>query len=535
MSELSDVRKQFKFRALCDFSVLLCIAVIIFVISIAYNISDKIIKLGQKYNDYLVGELIFALIITGLCSLVYLIRRSQDLNKQISLRDAADRNVAWIAQHDLLTKLPNRHFLHKFIDHIDDSMEQGLAQKKLAIYAIDLDGFKKVNDFIGHKGGDELLVNLAQRLDQVLFDELIFRLGSDEFVIIADWQSDRKMEEFAGELIDVISQPMKISNLNVEVGACIGITCYPEDGTNFSECLHNADIAMYAAKNNGRGTVKRFRKFMNDFLIKRAELEHALRDAIHNKELFPHYQPLVDLKTNRICGFEALARWINHEGEVIPPGVFIEIAEESGMIQSLTENLLRQACQDARQWPSDVKLSFNISPTQLTDETLGLRILKILSDTGFSPSRLELEITESTLINDTEIAIRILEDLHNFGVSIAIDDFGTGYSSLSHLSHFEFDKIKIDRSFVMELEKNEKNLKVVRAILSLGRGLGIQTLAEGIETEEQLAEFKKLGCDLGQGYHLGKPMAADDALQLFENDNKTLKKRQPDLAIINVH
>ncbi len=524
MSELSETRKKFRFRALCDFSVLLCIAAIIFVISVAYNVSDKIILLGQKYSQYQIGELIFALIITGLCSLVYLIRRTEDLNKQIKLRDDADRNVAWIARHDLLTKLPNRHFLQKFMENIEDSKEQGQAQKKLAILAIDLDGFKKVNDFIGHKGGDELLVTLAQRLDIMLSGELVFRLGGDEFMVIADWEEDKDYEEFAGELIDVISQPMKISNINVEVGACVGIACYPEDSEDIAECLHNADVAMYSAKNNGRGTVKRFRKFMNDFLIKRAELEHSLRDAIHNKELFPHYQPLIDLETNQICGFEALARWVNHEGEVIPPVIFIEIAEESGMIQNLTDYLLKQACLDARKWPADVKLSFNISPTQLTDETLGLRVLKILSDTGFSPHRLELEITESTLINDTDVAIKILEDLHNAGVSIAIDDFGTGYSSLSHLSHFEFDKIKIDRSFVMELAQNDKNLKVVRAILSLGTGLGIQTLAEGIETEEQLEEFKKLGCNIGQGFLLGKPMPAEETLNLFEdNTNKSLK------------
>ncbi len=453
------------------------------------------------------------LIFLGLCAFVA--RRNFDLQEQILERKEADKNVAWIAQHDLLTKLPNRHFLKNFITNLDEAKENG-EQKSYAFFSIDLDGFKKVNDLLGHHGGDELLVTLSARLGKLAPNDLIARLGGDEFVVVAERDQTLNYQEFAEEIILELSTPVRIAENYVEVGACVGVSLYPEDSHLISEVARCADVAMYVAKNNGRGSIKRFQNWMDSLLVKRAEIEQSLRQAVKNDDIVPHYQPLVDLNTGEIKGFEALARWTDPTGELVPPSIFIEIAEESGLIITLTENLLRKACVDAKKWPQGLRLSFNISPTQLNDKLLGLRILNILGETGWSPARLEIEITESTLISDTDCAIKILQDLHDAGVSIAIDDFGTGYSSLSQLAQFNFDKIKIDRSFVCQLEKDEKSKNVVKAMLSLGKGLGISTLAEGIEKESELETLKELGCDMGQGYLFGKPQSAEDVMSVLE-------------------
>ncbi len=459
-----------------------------------------------------VSKIFTAFLIISACYLIYLIRRIFDLQDQILKRKETDKNVAWIAQHDLLTKLPNRHFLQNFISNLDDAREKG-ENKSYAFFAIDLDGFKKVNDLLGHHGGDELLVTLSKRLVKLAPNDLIVRLGGDEFVIIAEWAEGKNFQEFAEEIILELSTPVRIIDNYVEVGACVGVSLYPEDSHLVSEVSRCADVAMYVAKNNGRGSIKRFQTWMDSLLVKRAEIEQSLRQAVKNNDIFPNYQPLVDLSTGEIRGYEALARWIDPTGELIPPAIFIEIAEESGLIITLTENLLRKSCEDAMKWPPGLRLSFNISPTQLNDKLLGLRILNILGETGWSPARLEIEITESTLISDTDCAIKILQDLHDAGVSIAIDDFGTGYSSLSQLAQFNFDKIKIDRSFVSQLGQDEKSRNVVKAMLSLGKGLEISTLAEGIETEAELEALKALGCDMGQGYLFGKPQSAEEVLK----------------------
>ncbi|WP_244471870.1 putative bifunctional diguanylate cyclase/phosphodiesterase [Rhizobium phaseoli] len=273
---------------------------------------------------------------------------------------------------------------------------------------------------------------------------------------------------------------------------------------------------MYVAKKQGRNLVKPFVPSMQDELAKRIRTEGDLRAAIRKAEIVPYYQPLVDLKANKIIGFEALARWKTASGEFIPPSEFIPVAEEAGLIVELTDQLLRRACTDALSWPSELVLSFNLSPIQLSDRLLGLRILKILGDVGLPAHRVELEVTESAIIQDAVTARIVLDDLVNAGVKIALDDFGTGFSSLSQLSSYRFDKIKIDRSFVASFETNDKQDKVIKAIIALGAGLGVAITAEGIEEESQLQRLQDLGCDIGQGYLLGRPapieeIAADQA------------------------
>ncbi|MGH1350340.1 MAG: putative bifunctional diguanylate cyclase/phosphodiesterase [Methyloligellaceae bacterium] len=524
MSKYLSLLKAFRRKEVIDAISIAVLGVI------AWSFVGNIDFLGGIYlfslqsQSYDVGKIFTAIILISIGFYVFMFRRNVDLQAQILERKEADKNVAWIAQHDLLTKLPNRHFLQNFIAHLDDAKDKG-EHKSYAFFAIDLDGFKKVNDLLGHHGGDELLVTLATRLGKLAPDDIIVRLGGDEFVIIAERDEGMDYQEFAEEIILELSTPVRISDNYVEVGACVGVSIYPDDANLISEVSRCADVAMYVAKNNGRGSIKKFQTWMDSLLVKRAEIEQSLRQAVKNDDIIPHYQPLVDLNSGEIKGFEALARWTDPTGELIPPSIFIEIAEESGLIITLTENLLRKACMDAIKWPPGLRLSFNISPTQLNDKLLGLRILNILGETGWSPMRLEIEITESTLISDTEIAIKILQDLHDAGVSIAIDDFGTGYSSLSQLAQFNFDKIKIDRSFVMQLEKDEKSRNVVKAMLSLGKGLGISTLAEGIEKETELEALKEMGCDMGQGYLFGKPQSTDDVMEILRELSGDDEKR----------
>jgi EAL domain-containing protein (putative c-di-GMP-specific phosphodiesterase class I) len=280
---------------------------------------------------------------------------------------------------------------------------------------------------------------------------------------------------------------------------------------------------MYDSKRHGRNTLRRFDRSMNETLTQRSAAEAALRDAIERREIVPHYQPLIDLETGRVRGFEALARWRGADGGMVPPTIFIELAEDAGLITRLSEQLLRQACVDARSWPTDTVLAFNISPTQLTDNLLGLRIVQILIETGLPPTRLEIEITETALVRDTTAASAILASLHEAGVSIALDDFGTGYSSLSQLSKLKFDKVKIDQSFVSSFEGDEKQEKIVRAIIGLGQGLGMVTTAEGIEDKAQFDRLRAMGCDFGQGYLFGRAIP-QDAIAAFIASSESLRE-----------
>ncbi|SCW63932.1 diguanylate cyclase (GGDEF) domain-containing protein [Rhizobium mongolense subsp. loessense] len=501
MSRMHPTRPQ------VEIFVWLSIFLLLVLLSWQFHWHESLDAFVEEHHRYPLDDVFVALNISGFLGLIYSVLRIRDLSKEVNRRLQAEKNVDWIAYHDSLTELPNRRFLdsvcaQKTIDR--------WARQAYAVFSIDLDGFKKINDLLGHDHGDAVLKAVAQRLSSLFPGERVFRLGGDEFVILARRTGNPDLVAVGNSIVAEIGKPFTINGIAIDLGASVGLALYPDNGDDLNQVIRHSDCAMYSAKRQGRNLVKTFIPSMHDELAKRIRVEADLRAAIKNAEIVPYYQPLVDLKTNKVIGFEALARWKTASGEFIPPSEFIPVAEEAGLIVDLAEQLLRRACTDALSWPDDLVLSFNVSPLQLSDRLLGLRILKILGDIGFPAHRIELEVTESAIIQDAVTARIVLDDLVNAGVRIALDDFGTGYSSLSQLSNYQFDKIKIDRSFVTSFEANDKQDKVVKAIIALGAGLGVTITAEGIEEESQLRRLQDLGCDIGQGYLLGRPVPVEE-------------------------
>jgi len=398
-------------------------------------------------------------------------------------------------------------------------MRQG--GRALAVLMIDLDRFKDVNDTLGHPIGDALLKTVAQRLgDCVRETDTIGRLGGDEFAIVqrtSDPAADSVI--LAKRIQEVIDAPLDLDGHHVRIGTSIGIAIAPGDGQNPDQLLKNADLALYRAKSEGRGTYRYFEPEMDQRMQARRSLEKDLRDALVNGEFELHYQPLVNLERDEICGFEALLRWHHPKRGNVPPGDFIGLAEETGLIVPIGEWVLRQACAEAARWPVHLKIAVNISPAQFKARNLADVVVRTLAATGMSPNRLELEITESVMLQDEKAAFATLTQLHDLGVRIALDDFGTGYSSLSNLRKFPFDKIKIDRSFVSDLSAaNVDALAVVRSVAQLGVSLGMATTAEGVETKEQLDYVRAEGCTEMQGYFICPPSPAEYIERLIQRE-----------------
>src|SRR5664279_504693 len=404
----------------------------------------------------------------------------------ITERRKAEARIAYMAHHDGLTNLPNREL---YQDRLRQALEQsGAADKRVAVLCVDLDLFKNVNDSFGHPMGDRLLRLVADRLrSQVRGNNLVARLGGDEFaVILASDVSPNEASDFAGGLIRTLRVAYDIDGIEVVVGASIGIALSPGDGETCEELMRNADMALYRAKSDGGGVHRFFEREMDRQAQKRRDMELDLRRAFANGEFELHYQPLVDIAADRISGFESLLRWRHPQRGMISPADFIPVAEDIGLIVSLGEWVLREACSEAVKWPADVKVAVNLSPVQFRSRNLVQVVISALAHSGLSPRRLELEITESLFLAETEANLAILHQLRELGVSISMDDFGTGYSSLSYLRSFPFDKIKIDRSFVKDLAQRSDCVAIVRAISGLGRSLNITTTAEGVETVDQL-------------------------------------------------
>lgn len=465
-----------------------------------------------SHEDYDLDEIFTALTIAGGLGLIYSLLRIKDMSREIQLRLTAEKNVDWNACHDPLTELPNRRLLEVALSKFVSPSHT----ERSAIFSIDLDGFKKVNDFLGHEHGDRVLKVVAKRLSSMFPEDNVYRLGGDEFVVLVETKGNQDLSALGKRMVVAISKPIAIDGATVEIGASIGFARIPEDSAVAADAIQYSDCAMYAAKKTGRNTVKAFVPEMQEELIKKIQMEADLKLAMKMGKIRPHYQPLVDLKTQDIVGYEALARWEREPGQFVSPCEFIPLAENAGLIVELTDQLFRIACQDALSWPHHTVLSFNISPVQLSDRLLGLRLLKVLGEVGLPVHRLELEVTESALINDAETARHVLEDLVKSGIKIALDDFGTGYSSLSQLSNYQFNKIKIDRKFVATFEESDRQEKVVRAIIALGIGLGVKITAEGIEDASQLRRLQDLGCDIGQGYLLGMPRPIEETLAISE-------------------
>lgn len=427
----------------------------------------------------------------------------------ISASREAEAENRHLAFHDPLTGLPNRRL---FEETLTSCLLGATGGEQLAILVLDLDGFKSVNDSYGHAVGDRLLRAFANKVSAVLRSEdLMARIGGDEFAIIMPAiKSLDDPTNLARRIVAIVSEPFEIAEVVVGFGAGIGIALAPNDGNKPDELLKRADRALYRAKANGRSSVCFFEPDMDLIGERHIQIEQELRSAIASSAIVPHYQPLVSLDGNQIIGFEALARWESKSLGHIAPDVFIPIAEETGLINPLGDQLFRRACLDASAWPATFILAFNISPVQLRDPTLGLHLLSILGQTGFSPRRLEIEITESALVENVAVARTVIDELRQAGVRIALDDFGTGYATLSQLLSFHLDKIKIDRSFVSLLASSQNSQEIIRAILGLAKGLGLITTAEGVEDAGQLAYLKANGCTEGQGYLFSKPVPADD-------------------------
>ncbi|MCC8975604.1 putative bifunctional diguanylate cyclase/phosphodiesterase [Bradyrhizobium brasilense] len=418
----------------------------------------------------------------------------------ITERRAAEARIAHMAHHDGLTNLPNRDF---YQERLREALERGRSgNKRVAVMCIDLDLFKNVNDSFGHPMGDRLLKLVAERLREVVHDDNVAaRLGGDEFaIVLAADVSPNEASAFAERLIEALSAPYNIDGLEVVVGASVGIALSPGDGTTSEELMRNADMALYRAKSEGGGVHHFFEPEMDQQAQKRRDMERDLRAAFSNGEFELHYQPLVDIAADRISGFESLLRWRHPQKGMVSPAEFIPVAEDIGLIVALGEWVLREACSEAIKWPADVKVAVNLSPVQFRSRNLVLAVISALAHSGLSARRLELEITESVFLAETEANLAILHQLRELGVSISMDDFGTGYSSLSYLRSFPFDKIKIDRSFVKDLARRSDCLAIVRAISGLGRSLRITTTAEGVETTDQLDWLRAEGCNEVQGF-----------------------------------
>ncbi len=442
---------------------------------------------------------------------VWAVRRLLRERRLTAERAAAEREIRTLAFHDPLTALPNRR-------QFDDALKAACAAPPRsgashALLMLDLNGFKKVNDVFGHLAGDEVLIHVASRLSRAVREgDLVARLGGDEFAVLATHVPSaetatglalRILEGFAPVFTTVAGEH--------PVGTAIGIVLAPQDGSDPVELIRKADIALYRAKEQGVSTMRFFEAEMDARVQERDHMERELRRAIESGAIQTVYQPLRDLRTGTVRAFEAQPRWVHAAMGEVPPQRFVSIAEDSGLVSRLTDALLTTACRDALAWSPEVELAFNISPLLLRDSGLPDRVLEILGATGFAPQRLELEITESALVRDLEAAQKVLGSLREAGVRIALADFGTGYSSLYHLRNFKLDKIKIDRSFVEAMGSDRESDAIVRALVGLGAGLGLEVTAEGVQTEDQRRRLMEHGCDQAQGHYYGNALTADGA------------------------
>ena len=414
-----------------------------------------------------------------------------------------ERHNRYLAFHDPLTGLPNRALLAERIGRALRRRGEGCA-----LLYIDLDRFKQVNDAHGHIAGDELIQEFARRVSEIVrASDTVARLGGDEFaVLLADTSQDPNADEVARRVLVAAARAFQLTNAQVRVGASIGVVLTGKEAIDEVELQRRADVALHQAKAEGRGCFRIFTQSLDDRMSRRLGLQADLQEAFATGiGLDVHFQPIVNLQSRKIDGLEALARWNHPVRGAISPDEFIPVAEASGQILEVGEWILLRACAEAANWEPPLRLSINISPIQFVSGDLAEMVARIIKQTDFDPARLELEITEGVLTQDPAAALRLLEKIRATGVKVALDDFGTGYSSLSYFRQFPFDKIKIDRSFIAEMLGNKRALSIVQAVISLARGLDLQVVAEGVETEEQLTLLSQLGCTLAQGYLLGRP------------------------------
>ncbi|MEQ9125305.1 MAG: EAL domain-containing protein, partial [Alphaproteobacteria bacterium] len=430
--------------------------------------------------------------------------------RDVSARKKAEARLNHLALHDQLTDLPNRRlFIELANKEIAHAKRHG---RQFAVHALDLDGFKLVNDMHGHEAGDALLGEISRRLAACLRDEdVVARFGGDEFAIIEMGTRQPSDAAIVAErVLDAIRQPIALPDAEAVISGSIGVAVYPDDGETIEALLRNADTAMYRAKADGKGVFKFFEAEMDAALVTRRKLENRLRRAIAEERLEVFYQPLVASVTQEPLGFEALLRWRDEELGHVSPGEFIPVAEETGLIIPLGDFVLRRATADAAAWPDGLRVAVNLSAVQFKRPGLVQTVKNALAASGLPGSRLDLEITESILIDNREQVLTTLRQLKEMGIRISLDDFGTGYSSLRYLQSFPFEKITIDRVFVSDLQESHSNSSIIQAVVAMGQSLSMKVVAEGVETAEQAELLGVLHCDELQGFHIARPMAAAD-------------------------
>ncbi len=462
---------------------------------------------GSHYAEVEMGDRIIAIddkVVDG-----NLILSSQ---QDITARVRAERQITHLASHDPLTGLPNRT---SFSDHLANSIELARAKgQKIAILSVDVDRFKDVNDLFGHAAGDALLKEMARRFKSCADGEFVSRHGGDEFsFILSSPLQPEAAGSFSQKLLEEAAGEFEYMGNKIHVGLSIGVAVFPSDGTSMKVLMNSADAALYRAKSEGRGIYRFFEPEMDIRLHEQRRLKQEMRLALEHEEFELSYQPQASVNGD-VFGFEVLARWCSSTRGFITPTDFIPVAEESGLIVELGEWILRKACQEAASWPTPLRISVNLSPVQFRHGDLATLVHEILFESGLSANRLELEVTEGVLVQDFSRALNQLRRLKALGVRIAMDDFGTGYSSLSYLQAFPFDTLKIDQSFIAQLQKDQHSSEIVKAVLGLGRGLDLPVIAEGVETQEQLDFLSHEHCPSVQGFLVGKPLPIEEYAEL---------------------
>jgi len=497
-----------------DLSVLFAIMLVAAFVAFEFDIYENQDSVSVREETIELDE---ALTLGGiLCVglLIFSVRRYHEQKQETRRRAAAEQHVRKLAFQDPLTGLANRR-------QFDEALNAAIAAPPRAgashgVLLLDLNGFKRVNDVYGHGVGDELLTIVAQRLvGAVREGDLVARLGGDEFAILSlHLMGAEAATNIAMRVLHTLEDPISTGNYKHQIGSGIGIALIPGDATSLQEALRKADVALYRAKSERRSALRFFEEEMDRRVQERDRLDRDLRDAIATNSISPFFQPVVDLKTKNVLGFEAIPRWTDASLGEIALDRFIPVAEENGLIHELFERLLKQSCAAAATWPSDVTLALDIFPSQLRDRSLHSLILSVLKESGVEPERLELEITESALVHDLEGAQVILGALRKAGVKIVLDNFGTGYSSLYHLRNFKLDKIKIDRSFIETLSSRE-SAGIVSALVGLGHGLGLTIVADGVDASEQRTSLLTSGCEQGQGFFFSKAVPAEETMEFF--------------------
>jgi diguanylate cyclase (GGDEF)-like protein len=437
-------------------------------------------------------------------------------------RKVAETVLAYLAHHDALTGLPNRTML---VERLSHSMAYAQRQNRfVAVLFLDLDRFKVINNTLGHTVGDDLLKTVGTRLQSTIrATDTVARSGGDEFImVLGDLSGPGDLIAASKAICGAFEQPFQIDGDELFVTSSIGVSVYPRDGNDVDTLIKNADAALYQAKDRGRNNVQYYTADLHQAALRKMSLENEMRKSIDRVEFVVHYQPLVGLRAGAVVGFEALVRWRHSAFGLMMPDDFIPVAEESGLILPLGEMVLRMACEQQKAWSkagfAHKRVTVNISARQFQQLDLAASIRKILTETGIEPSGLEIELTESLLMKDVQGSLATLRQLKEMGISLSIDDFGTGYSSLGYLKNFPIDGLKIDRTFVRDITADRYDAAISAAIVALARSLDMHVIAEGVETEQQLAQLRRLGCDTAQGFLFGQPLAPESCIPMLQRD-----------------